>query len=150
VSVTIKGSGLSGATVVKAAQALPQNATATLFTVSGGAVLIHAIAGLVTTALGATVTSLALGNTPTGGANSSASIATSAVVTSKALGTWYVPSFASGIAGAPIQANAVNFDRSFAILVPAGAITWTTTASDTGGMAWYLNYTPLDSGASVG
>jgi hypothetical protein len=135
--------------VVKAAQALPQTATATLFTVTGGSVLVQFMAGLVTTALGATVTSLSLGNTPTGGVSAPASIATSAVVTSAAVGGLFVPAFAAGIASGPIQTNVINFDRSFVAIVPAGVITWTTTANDTGQMKWYLQFTPLDPGAFV-
>jgi hypothetical protein len=146
-SVVIKGSGLLGIVVKTAAQNLPQTATSTLFTVTGGAVLVRFMTGLVTTALGATVTSLSIGNTPTGGANSSASIATSAVVTSKALGTWYSPILSTG---APAQGNVVSiFDPATALLIPAGVITWTSTANDTGQMAWYLCYSPLDAGAVV-
>jgi len=149
-SLEIRGSGIQGYPVFKAAQNLPQNATSTLYTVTGGAVLVTFMAGLVTTALGGTVTSLSLGNTPTGGANASASLATSAVVTSKAVGTWYVPAWAAGVAGAPIQGNVVNANPStFSAMVPAGVITWTTTASDTGQMVWYLYFLPLDTGAAI-
>jgi hypothetical protein len=149
VSISIKGAQLIGTTVVKPAANLPQTATATLFTVTGGAVLIHFLAGQVTTVLGGTVTTLSLGNTPSGGANAPASIATALSIASKVLGTNYVPVFASGVAGAPVIAPVINFDKSFSFLVPAGVITWTTSANDTGQMAWYLNYTPLDSGAFV-
>lgn len=149
-SVTLKGSSPPGVLISKAAQNLPQTATATLFTVTGGAILVQFMYGLVTTALGATVTSLSLGNTPAGGANAPASIATSAVVTSKALGTIYVPSFSSGVAAAPLQGNVVGFNAPFApFIVPAGVITWTTTAGDTGQMSWNLNYLPIDAGATV-
>jgi hypothetical protein len=149
-SVTARGTGIPGTLAVKAAQALPQNATATLFTVTG-TVIVQFMAGVVTTALGATVTSLSLGNTPTGGANAPASIATSAVVTSKALGTLYVPTFSAttGLAAAPLQANVLAPIAPADFVVPAGVITWTTTANDTGQMAWYLIWTALDSAASV-
>lgn len=148
VSVTIKGSGLPGSTVVRAGQALPQTATATIFTLSG-AVLVHAIAGLVTTATGVTATNLSVGNTPTGGASAPTSLATATSIASKVIGTWFLPTFTSNVAGTPIIAGVVNFDRGFAIMVPAGAITWTTSAGDTGAMAWYINYTPLDPGAGI-
>jgi hypothetical protein len=150
-SVTVKNSGLPGAMVVKAAQNLPQNATATLFTVTGGSVLVQFMAGLVTTALGATVTSLSVGNTPTGGANVPASIATSAVVTSTVVGNLYVPTFAvaTGVAAAPLQGGVIAPINTLDFIVPAGVITWTTTANDTGQMKWYLQWTALDPGAFV-
>jgi hypothetical protein len=150
-SVEIRGAGgVPGYLVTKGAQALPQTATSTLYTVTGGSVVVQLMAGLVTTALGATVTSLSLGNTPTGGANASASIATSAVVTSKVLGSWYAANFSAGVAAAPFQGNVVALQAPVVpFIVPAGVITWTTTAGDTGQMQWYLVYVPLDSGASV-
>jgi len=147
-SITIKSAGLSGVTVVRPTANLPQTATFTMFTVTG-AVLVHFIAGLVTTALGATVTTLSVGNTPTGSGNVPASIATATTVTSASKGQWYVPTFAAGVAGAAVVANAVNLDRSFLFVVPGGTISWTTSANDTGQMSWYINYTPLDAGASV-
>jgi hypothetical protein len=33
--------------------------------------------------------------------------------------------------------------------VSAGTITWTTSASNTGAMRWYLTYVPLDNGAAL-
>jgi hypothetical protein len=149
-SVTLKGSVPPGILVSKAAQNLPQTATATLFTVTGGAVLVQFMYGLVTTALGSTATSLSLGNTPTGGANAPASIATLAVVTSKVIGSLYVPSFSAGVAAAPLQANVVGMNTPFVpFVVSAGVITWTTNASDTGQMSWNINYVPIDAGAAV-
>jgi len=149
VKVGSAAGGSYGITKVIATQNLPQTATATLFTVNGGLIAVNYIVGLVTTALGATVTSLSLGNTPTGGANAPASIATSAVVTSKVLGSLYVALFTSSIAAAPIQANVVSLVPLAPFIVPAGVITWTTTASDTGQMAWYISYLPIDAAASV-
>lgn len=139
--------------LVKAAQNLPQTATGTLFTVAGGTVLVQFIAGLVSTAIGATATTLSLGNTPTGGSAANTSLATAAAVTSKAAGTLFVPAFASGIGGAPVIASIVQVTvpaaSATAFLVPAGTITWTTSASTTGQMAWYLAWLPLDAGATV-
>lgn len=138
--------------VIKAAQNLPQTATATLFTVSG-TVLVQFFAGLVTTALGATATTLSLGNTPTGGVAANTSLATATTVTSKTVGTHVVPTFSSGIGGAPIVASlaqvTVPAASGNAFIVPAGTITWTTSANNTGQMAWYLAYLPIDPGATV-
>lgn len=138
--------------VVKAAQNLPQTATATLFTVSG-TVLIQFFAGLVTTAIGGTAVNLSLGNTPTGGSAANTSLATATAMTSKTVGTHFVPTFTSGIGGAPVVASlcqvTVPAASGNAFIVPAGTITWTTSASTTGQMAWYLAYLPIDAGATV-
>lgn len=139
-----------GSLETQAAQALPQTATATLFTVSDGAVLVQFMYGIVTTALGGVVTSLSLGHTPTGGANAPASISPLAVVTSKVLGSLYVPAFTSGIAAAPLQANVVGFNTPFVpFIVTPGVITWTANANNTGEMAWYLWWAPISPGAAL-
>lgn len=149
-SVTLKASMPPGVLVSKSAQNLPQTATATLFTVTGGSILVQFMYGLVTTALGVTATNLSLGNTPAGGANSPASIATAAAVGSKVLGSLYVPVFTAGVAAAPLQGGVVGFNNPFVpFIVPAGVITWTTSANDTGQMSWSLNYVPIDPGANV-
>lgn len=77
-----------GARVVKSALALPQNATATLFTVSNGSVLVTNLVGLVTTAFGATATNLSLGTVPTTGTAETSGIANATAVASLAAGTW--------------------------------------------------------------
>src|SRR5215469_14014881 len=103
-SVIIQGyqlrTALFGVQVVKAAQNLPQNATATLATVTGGAVMVTSMVGLVTTVLGGTATTLALGTAPTVGTASTSGIATATAVTSKEAGTWVIPLVNAGVAGA--------------------------------------------------
>lgn len=142
---------IPGILVTKAAQNLPQTATANLFTVSG-TVLVTGLLGVVTTACGATVTTLALGTAP-GGAT--ASIATATAITSKTVGTVLAPVGASGVAGALLVAGAAFVQSPPTALSPfvigAGItnITWTTSANDTGQVQWYLWYTPIDSDGSV-
>lgn len=143
-----------GTQVTKAAAALPQTATATLFTVSGGSVLVTLLLGEVSgTAIQNQACTLALGTVPTTGTASSTGIATATAITNKEAGTWVAPQASSGAAGALVvggNAGAALFLQApMAFVVPAGTITWTTSASNTGKMAWYLNYVPLDTGASV-
>jgi hypothetical protein len=142
----------TGITVVKAAQALPQTATATLFTVTGGPILVQRIVGKVTTATGATVTNLSLGYTPTGGANVPAGLCTAAAITSLAVGKLFVVApFTTGTTPvAPFIGGAVQMpDPQLPVVVPDGVITWTTSASDTGAMAWWLTFIPLDPASAV-
>jgi hypothetical protein len=144
-----RGYGL-GNQVVKAAQGLPATTTSTLFTVSG-TVLVEFMAGLVTTAIGATATTLSLGVTPTGGSAANTAISSALAITSKTVGNFFVPVFASSVGGTPVIAPAITAvpGSTTQFLVPAGVITWTTSATDTGQMAWYLSYLPVDAGATV-
>lgn len=141
-----------GNTVIKAAQALPQSATATLYTVAGGNVIVTSLVGLVSgTAIGATVTNLSLGTVPTTGTASSTGIATAVAITSLEIGTFVTVQKSSGKGGALVvgtNAGTTLFLET-PFVVPPGTISWTTSASDTGKMAWYLTYIPLDTGASV-
>lgn len=140
-----------GVQVIKAPQNLPQTATATLATVSVGAVLVTSILGLVTTALGATATNLSLGTAPTVGAASTSGIATATAVASTPIGSWIVPVQNAGIGGAlAIGATAgVAPFLPTPLIVSPGTITWTTSANDTGQIKWYFTYIALDNGASL-
>lgn len=140
-----------GNQVVKAAQALPQTATATLFTVSGGRVVITSLAGTVSTVIGGTVTTLALGTAPTVGTAATAGIASATAITSKEAGThiWLPASAGSGLVVGANAGAAAQLLGGQAYVVSAGTITWTTSASTTGAISWALTYIPLDDGASV-
>lgn len=141
-----------GYQVTKASQNLPQSATSTLYTVTGGNVMVTAMYGLITTVCGATATSVSLGTVPTTGTASSTGLATATAVTSLEAGTWLTlsqsGSKATGLiagtnAGTTLFQTAVNF------VVAPGTISWTTGANDTGQVKWYLWYLPLDTGATV-
>jgi len=150
--MSVKWAAATGIAVAKAAQNLPQTATATLFTVSGGAVLVNALLGVVSTALGATATNLSVGTAVAGDAGTTIIAATA--VASKAAGTLIVPQ--AGTNGAPAAApflgNAAfvgNTPFETSPFFVSANITWTTSANDTGQMKWYCWYTPIDAGASV-
>lgn len=140
-----------GVQVIKAAQALPQTATATLATVNGGSVLITSLLGLVTTALGATATNLSVGTAPTTGSANTGGIIAASAVASTPIGSWITPVQSAGVGGV----GAVGASAGAAVflttpfVVAAGTITWTTSASDTGQIKWYFTYIALDNGASL-
>ena len=143
-----------GQQVIKAATAFPQTATGTLFTVSGGAVLVTCLLGLVTTVVQSSDPQVTLGTAPTSGTAEVAGIASSTALTSAEVGTWVTTQASSGLPGALVvmasaakAGNAVFLPSAF--VVSAGTITWTTSASKTGAMSWYLMYVALDTGASV-
>lgn len=140
-----------GVQVLKAAQALPQTATGTLFTVTGGRVVITSLAGTVSTVIGGTATTLALGTAPTVGTAASAGIASATAITSKEAGThiWLPATAGSALVVGANAGGAAQLLGGQAYVVSAGTITWTTSASTTGAISWALTYIPLDDGASV-
>lgn len=146
---------LYGSQVTKAAQTFPQTATADLFTVAGGAVVVTSLVGVVTTALPASDPVLTLGTAPTTGTAEAAGIASSTILTSAEVGTLVTVTSSGGLpTGLVVMATAAKAGNAVflavdAFVVSAGFITWTTGASKTGAMKWYLTYVPLDTGASV-
>jgi hypothetical protein len=160
-SSLIKGSSLRrlqlGEQVIKAAQVLPQTATKDLFAVTGGAILVTSLLGLITTAIASTDPVLSLGTKPTVGTAEPSGLAVTEPLTSFEVGTWLGLSDASMVAGTPDvytlgkilagghAGNVVPICKPF--VVSAGTITWTTTGSRTGAIKWYATYVPLDDGA---
>lgn len=140
---------LFGTQVVKASQSLPQNATATLATVNSGMIMITSMLGIVTTAIGATATTLSVGTVPTFGAASTTGIGAATPITSTPIGSWIVPVQSAGVAGQ----LAVGANAGTAVFLPtdmvvsAGLITWTTNANNTGAIRWYFTYVPIDTAA---
>lgn len=132
---------------------LPASATTqTLFTVANGNVLVTSMLGLVTTVIGSTATTLALGTVPTTGTAESAGIATATAITSAEKGTWVAPQGSSGAAGALVNtghAGSVPY-LPVPFVVPPGTLSATTSANAGGGVIlWYVTYVPLDTGATI-
>lgn len=140
-----------GPQVLKTAQALPQTATSTLFTVTGGRVIITSLVGTVSTVIGGTATTVALGTAPTVGTAATGGIASATAVTSKEAGThvWLPAAAGSALVVGANAGAAAQLLGGQAYVVSAGTITWTTSASTTGAISWALTYIPLDDGAAV-
>jgi hypothetical protein len=151
-----------GVIVTGAAKTIPQTATQTIFTVSGGRILLTSLIGQVTTVIGATVTTLSVGVTPSGGALAAAALCTASAITSAVVGSFVavqltitnalIVSGASGVLQAGSSAGSGLgddiMDGGIAI-VSAGVINVTTSASTTGAIAWAMTYVPWDTGAAV-
>jgi hypothetical protein len=148
---------LLGTQVIKTALTLPQTATADLFTVAGGSVLVTSLLGLVTTALGATEPLMSLGLAPTTGTAEAAGVVAASeasggtALASIEAGSWITPGASSGLATKWVSGGhgGGSVFLSTPWVAPPGYITWTTGASDTGAITWYLTYVELDTGASV-
>lgn len=133
---------------------LPASATTqTLFTVGSGNILVTSLFGVVTTLIGSTTTTLALGTHPTTGTLETAGIATATAITSAEAGTWLGVQASSGTAGALVNgahAGNVVFFATAPFTVAPGTITATTSANAGGGVInWYITYVTLDNGATV-
>lgn len=137
-----------GVRVTRAAALQPQTATAAIFNITGGKVLVTSLFGEVVVATPATTNTLAVSGVPTSG---TAVVWASAISTaSKEAGSIiYLP---NTVGGALAVANA----GGGAALGPAGfvgqigSISLTTTGSAaTGTIKWALTYVPLDTGAAV-
>jgi hypothetical protein len=149
----IAGKGLLIATygnpVLRAAAALPQSATQSIFTIIGGNVIITSLFAVITTAVQAQATTFKLNalNTASTG-NTDLSLAAGSDLTGAAVGTIIgFPNVNVASAAIATIANAGVQNNEF--VIGAGTLRAVTTASSTGAWKWYLNYVPLDSGASV-
>lgn len=134
------------AAVVPAVALSPQ----TIFTVAGGRVLVRYMTGEVTTVFDGTVYTLKATFAPTLGA--ATDWTTALTMTSFAVGVHVAaPATVGGAFTHDSTARAALVMPLFAggILVPAGAITLTGSATQTGAMKWDLGYVSLDPGASV-
>lgn len=139
-----------GLQVLKTAQALPQTATATLFTVTGGRVIVTSLIGTVSTAIQNQACTLALGTVPTVGTASSTGIATATSIINLEAGTHlYLPTAKGALTVNANAGAAAQLPAGSAYVVSAGTISWTTSASNTGAISWALTYIPLDDGAAV-
>jgi hypothetical protein len=148
---------LYGPQVVKKAQTPPNSgSSATLFTVTGGAVIVTLLLGRVSTALNGTTGAIALGMKPTGGTEETAGIATAGVVGGAEIGTILTLSATTGglasalIVSGKVAGNAAFTSLGSEFIANTGTIEITTSiATMTGAIDWYLTYVPLDTGASV-
>lgn len=152
-SVLIQGdqlrSLLCGVKVSRATAALPQTAAGSLFTITGGKVLITSLVGEVTTVIQTQADNTKLTFDPTD-AGATQDLCAVLDITADAVGTMY------SLTGTPATAmqDALNFLPSSKVLaqplvLKPGAILLDCAASNTGSVKWDLCYIPLDNGASV-
>lgn len=141
----------AGINVSRAVAVLPATALQSIYTVTGGRILVVSLTGTVVAATDATVTTLSVGITPTLGAGTSkpAALAVATAVTSREAGTML------GLGATIAAALVVGADASVPLALPprqvvgSGAITITTSATNAGTVKWDLTYIPLDVAAQV-
>ncbi len=142
-----------GFRVQGAAKTVPQNATQTVFTVTGGRILVNLLYGLVTTVIAGTTPSARYIATPTVGTLNN--MCANGVITAAEVGSHFVVPNTGGIATAMIVSTAGSGSSSAGagyggLIVAPGTIGFATTAADaTGAVQHSLFYVPLDPAATV-
>lgn len=136
---------LFGLKVDQPAKTVPQNALSSLFTVSGGRVIVTGIVGEVTTVIGGTTPSAKLVANPTTGADTD--ITTAVAITGDAVGNLYGVSTVGG-ALSVLESVAPAGQEPF-VLKPGTLDLHVSAADATGAIKWTVFYVPLDDGATV-
>lgn len=132
-----------GRKVERAAATLPATGTQTIFTVTGGRILLTTLVGETVTATGATATTITIN--AVGSVNGlTTALATATDYTSKSVGTEFA---FSTLGGAAVVGGAFNQNNE-TVLTP-GTIQIVTSATNTGTVKWTLMFIPLDDGATV-
>lgn len=142
----------AGFRIQGAAKTVPQNATSTIFTVTGGRIQVACLLGVVTTVIGGTTPALKLIATPTTGTAND--MCTALTITSDEAGMMVVLPAAVGSAliGAAStgKSGSVSGPGYGGQIVAPGTIGMNVSAADaTGAIQWTLVYVPLDNAAQV-
>lgn len=136
-----------GFRVDKASATLPATTDQTLFTISGGRVLVTLLFGEVTTIIQTQACNTKVTSAPTVG--TAVDLAANLDISADEAGCLYlVEGDGTALVGANAGAALSGIGAS-PMIIPAGIIKLTTAATNTGATKWTLYYIPLDDGASV-
>ena len=137
---------LLGIKVDKASFTLPATATGSLFTVTGGRILLTSIIGEVTTLVQTQANNTKLISTPTTG--TAVDMCVVLDITADEAGCLYgitgVPATALVGTNAGLTVQMYNYQ-----IIPIGTIGLSCAATNTGATKWSMTYIPIDDGAAV-
>ena len=119
-----------------------------LFTISGGPILVTEFVGIVTTDVGANAVSCHIDLAVTEPSADTA-LSTNVVITSDAAGTSYTFTTASPSVLTPTTAGALLVIPRIAWLCPIGTIKAHCDVANTGNIKWYMTYKPLSPNSVV-
>lgn len=137
-----------GIQVIRATSALPATTDLTLFTVTGGRVVVTSVVGVVTTIIQAQANAVKLKSVPTTGTSKDIS-GTLDVNAFEVGGLISLDGTTLSTALSGTNAGAALVGRGAGILVPIGSVKLNTAATNTGAVQWTITYYPYDSGAAV-
>jgi hypothetical protein len=137
--------GRFGIQVSKASFTLPATATGTLFTVTGGRIILTSIVGEVTTIIQAQANAVKLISTPTTG--TAVDLCGTVDINGKEAGC--LLGITGTLATAMTASNAGATVTMTPLVIPIGTIGLNTAATNTGATKWVMMYFALDDGASV-
>jgi hypothetical protein len=140
-----------GQKVDRATATLPQTTAGSLFTVTGGRVVVTSILGEVTTAIQNQANNTKLQSVPTTGST----VDLCAVVDIAALEVGGFLSLTPDLDATPFSvalqkqnAGAISLPVT-GLIIPIGAIKLNCAASNTGSVKWSVTYVPFDNGAYI-
>lgn len=139
---------LLGRQVVRTTSNIAQTGDLSLFTVTGGRIVLTSFVGAVTTIIQAQANAIKLKSVPTTG--TAVDISGTLDINAKEVGTLIsLDGTALSTALSGPNAGAALFMRGGGIIVPIGALKMNAAASNTGQVQWTMTYIPYDDGASV-
>ena len=137
---------LFGIRVERATATLPATATGSLFTVTGGRIILTSFIGEVTTGIQAQANAIKLVATPTTGSVNDLS----GTVESNGLAAGGLLGITGLAADAMVKSTGGGISNlRNPVVVAIGAIGLNTAATNTGSVKWVMTYIPLDVGATV-
>lgn len=137
-----------GIKVDRTTSTLPASTDLSIFTVSGGRIIVTSILGEVTTIIQAQACALKLKSVPTTGTAKDIS-GTFDVNALEVGGLISLDGTALSTALSGTNAGGALAGRGSGIFVPIGAIKYNTAATNTGSIKWSITYIPYDNGAVV-
>ena len=124
---------------------LPASTYGALFTIAGGRIVLTSIIGEVTTVIQTQACNLKITSTPTVG--TAVDIATNLAISAAPVQSLYgIGAYVAAMTGGT---GAANISSAQGIVIPAGTLGITTSATNTGSIKWSITYIPLDDDAYV-
>jgi len=137
-----------GIKVDRTTSSLPATGDLSIFTVSGGRIIVTSILGEVTTVIQAQANAIKLKSVPTTG--TAKDISGTLDINAFEVGALIAldgTALSTALSGS--NAGAALSTRGTGIFVPIGAIKYNTAATNTGAIKWSITYIPYDNGAVV-
>ncbi len=137
-------------TAVSAIKVIPQTATTTVFTVTGGPILLEYLAAEVTTVVQTQACNFKFTSTDTA-STTATDICANLNITAAAVGTflWVKGDALATALQATAGGTGLGPTSTTNLVIPAGTVAATTSASNTGNIKYRIKYTPLAPGAYV-